>query len=137
MADKTMVSSKMGDRTVKRLEKYAEKEGISRSQAVERMVKQGLDVEESDMRLIPVETDGGTKIENKLDSVQSSINSQNDRLDEQRASQKKLRQLNVGLAIAILWIGTVLIFSLPGWLVIGTGIAILALVGGLYFRTVR
>jgi hypothetical protein len=43
------------------------------------MLKQGLDVEESDMRLVPVRSDGGTVIEDRLDQIESQ---QQNRLDE-------------------------------------------------------
>jgi hypothetical protein len=79
MADKEMVSAKVASRTKDRLDEYADKEGISRSQAIGRILKQGLDVEESDMRLVPVRSDGGTVIEDRLDQIESQ---QQDRLDE-------------------------------------------------------
>jgi antitoxin component of RelBE/YafQ-DinJ toxin-antitoxin module len=79
MPDKEMVSAKVAQRTKKRLDRYAENEGISRSQAIGRMLKQGLDVEESDMRLVPVRSDGGTVIEDRLDQIESQ---QQNRLDE-------------------------------------------------------
>lgn len=79
MADKEMVSAKVASRTKDRLDDYAEKEGISRSQAIGRILKQGLDVEESDMRLVPVRSDGGTVIEDRLDQIESQ---QQNRLDE-------------------------------------------------------
>ena len=41
-----MVSAKIGGKTYDRLENYSDEEGISRSQAIDRMLKQGLDVEE-------------------------------------------------------------------------------------------
>jgi antitoxin component of RelBE/YafQ-DinJ toxin-antitoxin module len=79
MADKEMVSAKVASRTKDRLDEYADKEGISRSQAIGRILKQGLDVEESDMRLVPVRSDGGTVIEDRLDQIESQ---QQNRLDE-------------------------------------------------------
>jgi antitoxin component of RelBE/YafQ-DinJ toxin-antitoxin module len=79
MADKEMVSAKVASRTKDRLDEYADKEGISRSQAIGRMLKQGLDVEESDMRLVPVRSDGGTVIEDRLDQIESQ---QQNRLEE-------------------------------------------------------
>jgi hypothetical protein len=55
---KEMLGAKVAPRTLDRLEKYADKEGISKSEAADRMIKQGLDVQESDMRLVPVQADG-------------------------------------------------------------------------------
>ena len=89
-----MVSAKIGGKTYKRLEEYSEKEEISRSQAIDRMLKQGLDVEESDMRLVPVKTDGGTEMEQKLESVEEKID-----------SRRQFRRLmDMTLIIAVAWI---------------------------------
>jgi hypothetical protein len=94
MSEKEMISSKMASRTAKRLKEYAEREGISKSQAVENMVRQGLDVEESDMRLVPVKTDGGTEMEQKLESVEEKID-----------SRRQFRRLmDMTLIIAVAWI---------------------------------
>ena len=124
MADKKMISAKMGDRTVQRLEQYAEREGISRSQATERMCKQGLDVEESDMRLVPVKTDGGTQIENQLTETQNQLQNQ----------QTVQRHLNVILLLSIFWLAVHLVFSVPSLVTILTGIV---LVGGLSYSYIR
>jgi hypothetical protein len=70
---KEMLGAKVAPRTLDRLEKYADKEGISKSEAADRMIKQGLDVQESDMRLVPVQADGGTVIEDELENTQSAV----------------------------------------------------------------
>ena len=124
MSRKEMVSAKIGGKTYERLDSYAEREEISRSQAIDRMLKQGLDVEESDMRLVPVQTDGGTKIENQLDSVQ-------EKLREQNQSQSYLNQT---LAVTVLWF--VVYFTLglsPVWTVI-TGVPLVAVLGYLVYK---
>ena len=105
-----MVSAKIAERTKERLDEYADTEGISRSQAIGRMLKQGLDVEESDMRLIPVQTDGGTKLENQLSEVDSevgdlgrAIESMESNIEaEQRSNRRSISLLIVGF----LWIAT-------------------------------
>jgi len=96
-----MISSKMGSRTAKRLKEYADREGISKSQAVEDMVRQGLDVQESDMRLVPVRADGGTELEDKIGKV-------GEKIDSRRQVQ---RFLNTVLVIGITWIGAQLAFD--------------------------
>src|SRR6056297_2964650 len=101
MSDKEMISSKMASRTAERLKQYAEREGISKSQAVEEMVKQGLDVQESDMRLVPVRADGGTKLENKIGEVSEKI-------DDRKQTQKLL---NMFLVVGITWIGAQVAFD--------------------------
>jgi hypothetical protein len=131
MSDKTMVSAKMGNRTVERLEEYAEEEGISRSQATERMAKQGLDVEESDMRLIPVKTDGGTRIENSLNQAQKTLENQSEKIEEQKTAQTKLWFV---LTVAIVWLGSHIIFPVGTYLSIGTGVLLIASLVYSYYR---
>lgn len=69
MTKKTL-TAKLSPKNLNRLEDYADREGISKSEATDRLVKQGLDVEESDMRLVPVRSDGGTIIEDRLDEIE-------------------------------------------------------------------
>jgi len=124
MTKKQMVSAKIGGKTYERLENYADREEISRSQAIDRMLKQGLDVEESDMRLVPVQTDGGTKIENRLDSVQEELREQNQHQD----------YLNRTLAVTVLWF--VVYFTLglsPVWTAI-TGVPLVAVLTYLVYK---
>jgi hypothetical protein len=78
MTKKTL-TAKLSPKNLNRLENYADREGISKSEATDRLVKQGLDVEESDMRLVPVQTDGGTIIEDRLDEIERN---QQNRLKE-------------------------------------------------------
>jgi len=101
MSEKEMISSKMASRTAKRLKEYAEREGISKSQAVEDMVRQGLDVQESDMRLVPVRADGGTELEDKIGKV-------GEKIDSRKEVQKLLNTL---LVVGITWIGLQLAFD--------------------------
>lgn len=117
-----MVSAKIGGKTYDRLERYSEEEGISRSQAIDRMLKQGLDVEESDMRLVPVKTDGGTRMENKLDSVENHIEIQSDKIE---AQEKYQLVLNTTLIASIVWIFLVLTYSLPSLFVGVSGIGLI------------
>ena len=124
-----MVSAKIGGKTYDRLENYSDEEGISRSQAIDRMLKQGLDVEESDMRLVPVKTDGGTEIENQLDSVESHLENQSEKIE---AQEKYQLVLNTTLIASIVWIFLVLTYSLPSLVVGVSGIGlILVLVSSL------
>jgi len=126
-----MVSAKMGNRTVERLEEYAEKEGISRSQATERMAKQGLDVEESDMRLVPVKTDGGTRIENTLNQAQQTLQNQSEKLDKQQSVQTGL---NLVLTLSILWLGIHIIFSVAPLVTVGTGVVLVSGLAYTYYQ---
>jgi hypothetical protein len=131
MSRKEMVSAKIGGKTYDRLENYSDEEGISRSQAIDRMLKQGLDVEESDMRLVPVKTDGGTQIENQLDSVESHLENQSKKIDTQ---QKNQNYLNLILVVSLVWIGIQLVVDL-GALILGvSGIALIAGIAYFYYQ---
>jgi hypothetical protein len=70
---KEPLTAKVSPKTLSRLEDYAEREGISKSEGTDRLLKQGLDVEESDMRLVPVKSDGGTVIETELEHTQNQV----------------------------------------------------------------
>lgn len=126
-----MISSKMASRTARRLKEYADREGISKSQAVENMVRQGLDVEESDMRLVPVKTDGGTEIENQLDSVESHLENQSEKIDTQQRNQN---YLNLILVVSLVWIGIQLVVELGALVSAGTGIPLIVGIGYFYYQ---
>ena len=129
MVEKSMVSAKIAERTKNRLDKYAEKEGISRSQAIGRMLKQGLDVEESDMRLVPVQTDGGTKLENQIGEVQQRIEQQSENYEHQLQVQNYQILL---VALGLFWIGLHLVFNINGIVTVLTGIPVAL---GLFYVT--
>jgi hypothetical protein len=130
MSRKEMVSAKIGGKTYDRLENYSDEERISRSQAIDRMLKQGLDVEESDMRLVPVKTDGGTQLEHQLDSVESSLDSHSETLERQEKTQMVLNTTLIG---SIVWIFLQLFYGFPLWFTAVSGLGIiLVLIGSLY-----
>jgi hypothetical protein len=125
---KDTLTAKVGDRTLERLEDYADREGISKSEATDRMVKQGLDVEESDMRLVPVRADGSGTVEDVQDEVskaQSEIKEISSEIKRLKSTSKSPSPV---LAIAILWIGIQVSVGIPGGTpaVIGSGIAVVA-----------
>ena len=126
-----MVSAKIGGKTYDRLENYSDEEEISRSQAIDRMLKQGLDVEESDMRLVPVKTDGGTEIENQLDSVESHLENQSEKIDTQQRNQN---YLNLILAVSLVWIGVQLVAELGAIISVATGVPLIAGLVGIYYK---
>jgi antitoxin component of RelBE/YafQ-DinJ toxin-antitoxin module len=142
MSEKHMVSAKIAPRTKERLDNYKEEQGVSRSQAIDIMLKQGLDVEESDMRLVPVKTDGGTKIKNEIEETQKQVNSIEDiaqKLDEQQTELKDDVQQNnlnyallgAGLAYIIIQISV----GLPSDLGLAVGVPlIIALVWANFVR---
>jgi hypothetical protein len=122
MSKKEMVSAKIGGKTYERLENYADREEISRSQAIDRMLKQGLDVEESNMRLVPVKTDGGTKIENQLESVQNEL------------QDRTQNYLNLVLSIAVLWFAVHYTLGLSPVLTTVTGLPLVAILTYLVYK---
>ena len=131
MSRKEMVSAKIGGKTFDRLENYADEEEISRSQAVDRMVKQGLDVEESDMRLVPVKTDGGTRIENQLQKNEKELENVKQELKSEFKSrqreQTQTQTLQTALTVAgVLFIAAQFSVGLPTWFVLlaGTGLVV-------------
>jgi hypothetical protein len=128
MTRKEMVSAKIGGKTFDRLENYAEEEEISRSQAIDRMLKQGLDVEESDMRLIPVKADGGTVIEESLSETQQELSRQ---IDNRQSTQT---YLNTIIVIAVLWFAMVSFFQTPPIAVITTGGGIVTALIYVYYK---
>jgi len=79
---KETLTAKVSPKTLNRLEKHADDEGISKSEAADRLLKQGLDVEESDMRLVPVKADGGTVIEDRLDRIEQSQQKEFNRIED-------------------------------------------------------
>jgi hypothetical protein len=131
MSRKEMVSAKIGGKTYDRLENYSDEEGISRSQAIDRMLKQGLDVEESDMRLVPVKTDGGTERENQLDSVESHLENQSEKIDTQQRNQN---YLNLILVVSLVWIGIQLVADLRALIIGASGITLIAGIAYFYYQ---
>jgi hypothetical protein len=128
---KEMLGAKIAPRTLDRLEEYADKEGISKSEAADRMIKQGLDVQESDMRLVPVQADGGTVIEDELEHTQTKVDSLSREIEEFKSSISRLApSVLTGLA----WIGLVSAFELPTSVVVGTGIAVIGFLVWSYYR---
>jgi hypothetical protein len=83
MGERPVLTARLSERTLERLEEYSDREGMSKSKAADNMIRQGLDVEESDMRLVPVRSDGGTVIEDRLDEIEQQ---QTQKLDEIEAA---------------------------------------------------
>jgi hypothetical protein len=133
---KEMVSAKLSSVTKERLEEYADRVGISRSEAVDRMVKQGLDVEESDMRLVPVRSDGGTVIEDELENTQNQVTKLSQEIGQFKSD---MSTLGLPFLIAIIWIFVELAFDIP-FGALGsatTGIAVIGWLMYSYYQVVR
>jgi hypothetical protein len=115
---KETLTAKVSPKTMDRLEDYADREGISKSESTDRLLKQGLDVEESDMRLIPVGTDGGKIIEDKLEKTESELESTQSEIENLSTEIEKLKSavssMSLPLMAGLLWIGTDLTVGIPG-----------------------
>lgn len=98
---KEMLGAKIASRTMERLEKYAEREGVSKSEAADRILKQGLDVEESDMRLVPVRSDGGTIIEDRLDEIEKKQRRRFDEIENRVDKDETLADRALELSIIV------------------------------------
>jgi len=122
---KETLTAKVSPKNLERLEEYAEREGISKSEATDRLVKQGLDVEESDMRLVPVKADGGTIIEDRLDEIERHQQNRLDDIEQEFKTQSEsFGRLGYFLSMALVWIGIEIAFNMPTWLVVSSGIAL-------------
>lgn len=131
MGEKPILTARLSTRTMDRLEDYAESEGTSKSEAADRMIKQGLDVHDSDMRLVPVKADGGFEqvvgdLQNDVGQLEESIQAER----EQR--QKEITSFYGILGLSLLWIGIVQLSAIPWPVVAGTGsIMLVAVLFGL------
>lgn len=131
---KETLTAKVSPKTMNRLEEYAEREGISKSEGTDRLLKQGLDVEESDMRLVPVKSDGGTIIEDELEYTQNQVNELSKEIDE---VIDFLNQVGPALALAFAWFLIDAVIGLSDLASLVSGLAIIALLIIQYLRWAR
>ena len=125
---KQAVTSKIGDKTVERIEEYAESQDISRSQAIEELTRKALKVEDKGEIVI---TDGGNQVENQLDSVESHLENQSEKIDTQ---QKNQNYLNLILVVSLVWIGIQLVADLGALISAVTGIPLIVGIGYFYYQ---
>lgn len=115
---KEALTAKVSPKTIDRLEDYVEREQISKSEGTARLLKQGLDVEESDMRLVPVKSDGGTVIENELEYTQNQIQSTQNQVNEISNDLDEMiavyRKVGPAMLAGVIWIGIELTVGIPG-----------------------
>ena len=125
---KQAVTSKIGGKTVEKIEEYAESQDISRSQAIEELTRKALKVEDKGEIII---TDGGNQVENQLDSVESHLENQSEKIDSQ---QKNQNYLNLILVVSLVWIGIQLVADLGFLISAVTGIPLIAGIGYFYYQ---
>lgn len=95
-----MVSAKINDKTVGKIESYAEEKDISRSQAVEELTRKALQVEEGDG--IVLSTDGGQNIE---ETITQATKQETEKIETQISDISINTQLQMlGLASAFIWL---------------------------------
>ena len=128
---KQAVTSKIGDKTVERIEEYAESQDISRSQAIEELTRKALKVEDKGEIVI---TDGGNQVESQLDSVESHLENQSEKIE---AQEKYQLVLNTTLIASIVWIFLVLTYSLPSLVVGVSGIGLILILVSSLIQTRR
>lgn len=137
---KEMLGAKVSPRTMERLERYADQEGISKSEATQRLIDKGLDVQESDMRLVKVRGDGGTVIEDELELTQDQLQSTKSEVDslsqEIEEFKSAIRQMSPSLFLALFWIGLTSAFDFASTITAGTGIAVIVLLLYSYYQVV-
>ena len=121
MTQKEVLSARLDEKTSEQLDEFADKNSLSRSEAAERLIHQSLRIENGDVEIVPVSPDGG--IEQKLDQTREVLQDQSDRLEEQKSAQNRLW---LTLAVAILWLGSHIIFPVGTYLSIGTGVLLIA-----------
>jgi cell division protein FtsB len=125
---KQAVTSKIGDKTVERIEEYAESQDISRSQAIEELTRKALKVEDKGEIVI---TDGGNQVESQLDSVESHLENQSEKIDTQQRNQN---YLNLILVVSLVWIGIQLVVDLRALIIGASGITLIAGIAYFYYQ---
>jgi len=137
---KPAISARIDQKTKEMLERYKEEEGLTTSEATQRLLRQNLNVKYGEGDILF--SDGGTKLKGEIEETQKQVNSIEDiaqKLDEQQTELKDDVQQNnwnyallaVGLAYIIIQISVGLPSDLG--LVIGVPL-IIALVWANFVR---
>lgn len=124
---KKTISSRVSIKTDEKLEEISEQKGISKSELLNRYIRESIELEEGKREIVRVEADGGSEIKNTLNQTQQTLQNQTEKLDEQQTVQTGL---NVILTLSIFWLGVHIIFSVAPLVTVGTGIV---LVSGLVY----
>lgn len=139
---KETLSARISESTFEDLEEYAEERGMSKSEATDRLVDKALKIENGDVEIYPVSSDGGSAIEENQTSIldqlegqqkilentiQQKIQDQQTILQDQQTVQ---RHLNIILFLSIFWLAVHLVYSIPALATVLTGAV---LIGGLSY----
>jgi hypothetical protein len=135
---KEMLGAKVSEETMNRLEEFAESKGISKSEATGRLLRQGLDVVEKNVRVVPLEADGG--LEGEIQDTQRQVEKTQNQVEEVSENvtsiSEQLNEIMLPLTVAILWIGIEVTVGIP-FAPIGTAITGIPLVLWLIYPQVR
>lgn len=110
---KRTLSAAVSPKTMERVDEYAEKEQITRSEATARLLKHSLDLKEDKAHI--VSTDGGETQEqlNEINSRLDEIENLADGSDEVEPLATQLQDMLLPITIALLWIGVEVTIGIP------------------------
>ena len=128
---KKTISSRVSTNTDEKLEEISDEKGISKSELLNRYVRQSIELEEGKREIVRVEADGGSEIKNTLNQAQKTLESQSEKIEDQQIAQ---RYLSLSLLLAIFWLGVHTIFVVPSLVSIGTGTVLMAGLIYSYYR---
>jgi hypothetical protein len=119
---KKAVSSKVSLKTDEKLEEISDEKGISKSELLNRYIRQSIEIEKGKKEVKRVETDGsGPEVEETLTQAQQTLQRQSKKIDKQQSIQASLTGLNLILTLSIFWLGIHIILSVPSRVTVGTG----------------
>ena len=128
---KKTISSRVSTNTDEKLEEISDEKGISKSELLNRYIRQSIELEGGKREIVRVEADGGSEIKNTLNQAQKTLESQSEKIEDQQIAQ---RYLSLSLLLAIFWLGVHIIFVVPSLVSIGTGTVLMAGLIYSYYR---
>lgn len=115
---KPIISASVSEKTKDKVDEFADSEGISRSEAVQRLLDQGLDVQQSDVTVIKgtegeAIPDGGTvrEIKTSVDQVEQQVTDINEQVAEVRETESEDSLITTFLVLGIIWIIAFAVFD--------------------------
>lgn len=70
---KETLSARINEKTESELEDYADSLSISKSEATDRLLHKAIRIEQGDVEIIPIRSDGGTTLENEVQQTQNQV----------------------------------------------------------------
>lgn len=128
---KETLSARISGATYEELEEYAEERGMSKSEATDRLVEKALKIENGDVEIVPVSTDGGTTVEDALKTQSTEIQKVNEQIESVSSSITENRLLvraqNVALLVGFFWVYLQLQVGTSVLVTVLTGLPLIAL----------